>query len=55
MIYNEKDIPDFQKEYCEAICHLKGQCIKENKDNHWFLTCPFYHKWKLGYEYVVKV
>lgn len=51
MLYDKKDIPQFQEEVCKNKCVLKGKCI-DNKDEHWFLMCPHYHKWKLGYQSV---
>ena len=48
--YDEKDVPTFQEEVCKKTCILKGSCIEKYKDNaHWFLMCPHYHSWKLGY------
>ena len=46
---NEKDIPQFQQDVCLKTCIMKGKCIEEGQDNHWFLMCPHYHQWKLGY------
>lgn len=48
-LYDPKNVPQFQKEVCNKTCHLKGQCIKDGQDTHWFLMCPLYHKWKIGY------
>lgn len=48
MAYDKKDVPQFQKDMCSK-CVLKGKCIEEGKDDHWFLMCPHYHQWKLGY------
>ena len=47
--YEVKDVPRFKEEVCNKTCVLKGKCINEGKDNHWFLMCPHYHSWKLGY------
>ena len=49
MQYDPKDIPTFKEEVCKSTCILNGKCIDEGKDNHWFLMCPHYHSWKLGY------
>jgi hypothetical protein len=27
---------------------MKGKCIEEAKNEHWFLMCPHYFNWKLG-------
>lgn len=48
MKYEPKDIPQFQEDVCKKTCIMKGSCIKEGKDNHWFLMCPHYFNWKLG-------
>ena len=48
--YDRKDVPSFQEDICKKICLMKESCIKEGKDDHWFLMCPHYHQWKLGYE-----
>lgn len=47
MKYDKKDIPQFQKEVCLCDCVMKGKCIEENKDDHWFLVCPKFFMWKL--------
>jgi len=48
--YDKKDIPQFQEDVCKKTCVMKGSCIeKYNGDDHWFLMCPHYHQWKLGY------
>ncbi|MBQ2175890.1 MAG: hypothetical protein II453_12780 [Alphaproteobacteria bacterium] len=47
--YEEKDVPLFQEEVCKMKCVNKGKCIEEGQDSHWFLMCPHYHSWKLGY------
>lgn len=47
--YNEKEVPQFQEEVCKKTCIMKGKCINDSKDNHWFLMCPHFHSWKLGY------
>jgi len=49
MKYDEHDIPQFQEEICNGRCKMKGKCITEGKDNHWFLMCPHYFNWKIGY------
>lgn len=49
MKYEEKDIPKFQEEVCKNNCIMGGKCIDEEKDNHWYLMCPHYFNWKLGY------
>lgn len=50
MKYDEKDVPIFKEEVCLKTCIECGRCINEGKDNHWFLMCPHYHEWKIGYE-----
>lgn len=54
MDYTKEDIKLFQKEICTAECILKGKCIKENKNDHWYTTCPhfFYWKNKIPYSFV---
>ena len=47
--YDVKDVPSFKEEVCNKTCVLKGKCVNEGKDNHWFLMCPHYHRWKIGY------
>lgn len=47
--YVEKDVPNFQENVCRKNCVMQGKCIEESKDVHWFLMCPHYHSWKLGY------
>ena len=47
--YDVKDIPTFQEEVCKKTCVEAGKCIEDGRDNHWFLMCPHYHSWKLGY------
>jgi hypothetical protein len=49
MEYDKKDVPQFQEDVCKKTCIMKGKCVEENKDTHWFLMCPHYHSWKLGY------
>ena len=49
MKFDKKDIPQFQKEVCLTDCVLKGKCIEEGKDEHWFLACPKFFNWKIGY------
>lgn len=48
MKYDKKDVPDFQEQVCKKTCILKGKCINEGKNEHWFLMCPHYFNWKLG-------
>ena len=48
MQYDKKDIPVFQEQVCKKTCLYKGECIKEGKDNDWYLMCPHYFNWKLG-------
>lgn len=52
--YDEKDIPQFQEEVCLKKCVCKGKCINDGNNNHWFLMCPHYHRWKLGYSSFVE-
>ena len=47
--YKASEVPQFQEEVCKKTCIVNGKCINEGKDNHWFLMCPHYHRWKLGY------
>jgi hypothetical protein len=49
MKFDKKDIPQFQKEVCFCDCVMKGKCIEEKKDDHWFLVCPKFFNWKTGY------
>ena len=49
MKYDKKDIPQFQKEVCLCDCIMKGKCIEEGKDDKWFLACPKFFNWKIGY------
>ena len=49
MKYDKKDIPQFQKEVCLCDCIMKGKCIEEGKDDNWFLVCPKFFNWKIGY------
>ena len=28
---------------------MKGKCINDNREDHWFLMCPHYFNWKIGY------
>ena len=48
MKYDKKDVPAFQEQVCKKTCVCKGKCIKDGKDDHWFLMCPHYFNWKLG-------
>lgn len=47
MKYDEKDVPQFQEEVCKKTCIMKGKCIKDGQNKHWFLMCPHYFNWKL--------
>ena len=47
--YKASEVPQFQEDVCKKTCIMNGKCIEEGKDNHWFLMCPHYHQWKLGY------
>lgn len=49
MKYESKDVPQFQEDVCKKTCIMKGKCIEDGQNNHWFLMCPHYHQWKLGY------
>ncbi len=49
MKYDEKDVPQFQEEVCNGRCKMKGKCLSEYKDNHWYLMCPHYFNWKIEY------
>ena len=49
MEYDKKDVPQFQEDVCKKKCINKGSCIEKYTDPHWFLMCPHYHSWKLGY------
>lgn len=49
MRYDPKDVPVFKEEVCKTTCRMKGKCINDERDDHWFLMCPHYHSWKLGY------
>jgi hypothetical protein len=48
MKYDVKDVPKFQEEVCKRDCIMKGKCIDDARDPHWFLMCPHYFNWKLG-------
>lgn len=54
MKYDEKDIPQFQEDICKKTCVMQGICIEEEKDNHWYLMCPHYFNWKIGYHSFVE-
>lgn len=45
--YDPKDVPSFQDEICKKECVMKGKCIEDKRDNHWFLMCPHYFNWKM--------
>lgn len=47
--YKTSDVPQFQQDVCLKTCIMKGKCIEEGQNNNWFLMCPHYHQWKLGY------
>ena len=47
--YEVKDVPSFKEEVCKKTCIMKGKCIEDGQNSHWFLMCPHYHQWKLGY------
>lgn len=49
MTYDPKDVPQFKQDICLKTCIQKGQCINEDRNDHWFLMCPHYHSWKLEY------
>ena len=49
MQYDAKDVPQFKEDVCKKTCIQQGKCIEEEKNDHWFLMCPHYHSWKLGY------
>lgn len=49
MKYDEKEVPQFQEEVCKKTCKMKGKCISDGRDNHWYLMCPHYFNWKIGY------
>ena len=48
--YKVSDVPQFQEEVCKKTCIMKGKCIDDERDSHWFLMCPHYHQWKLKYK-----
>ena len=52
--YKESDIPQFQEEVCKKTCIYNGRCIEEGKNKHWFLMCPHYFNWKIGYKSFVQ-
>lgn len=47
MKYDKKDVPAFKEEVCKTTCIMKGKCINEGQNDHWFLMCPHYFSWKL--------
>lgn len=49
MTYDAKDVPQFKEEVCKKTCIMKGKCINDNREDHWFLMCPHYFNWKIGY------
>ena len=48
MKYDKKDVPAFQEQVCKKTCIMKGKCIEDGKNEHWFLMCPHYFNWKLS-------
>lgn len=48
--YKESEIPQFQEEVCKKTCIMKGSCIEFGYDNHFFLMCPHYFNWKIGFK-----
>ena len=50
MKYDPKDVLTFQEEVCNKTCTMKGKCIVNGQDKHWFLMCPHYFNWKIGYK-----
>lgn len=47
--YKASEVPQFQEEVCKKTCIMKGKCIEDGQNSHWFLMCPHYHRWKFGY------
>jgi len=50
MKYDKKDIPQFQEDVCKKTCIMKGKCIEDGQNDHWFLMCPHYFNWKIEYK-----
>lgn len=48
--YKESEVPQFQEEVCKKTCIMKGKCIEEGYDKHFFLMCPHYFNWKIGFK-----
>ena len=49
MKYDGKEVPQFQEEVCKKTCKMKSKCISDGRDSHWYLMCPHYFNWKIGY------
>ena len=49
MQYDVKDVHQFKEEVCNKTCTQRGKCVEEEKDDHWFLMCPHYFNWKIGF------
>ena len=50
MKYDSKDVLAFKEEVCNNTCIMKGKCIAEGQDDRWFLMCPHYFSWKIGFK-----
>ena len=53
MKYDEKDVPLFKKVICPHCNSYELSCRKkdEENNNHWFLMCPKFFNWFMGYKY----
>ena len=53
MKYDEKDVPLFKKVICPHCNSYELSCRKkhEENNNHWFLMCPKFFNWIMGYKY----
>lgn len=51
MKYDEKDVPLFKEVICSHCKSYELTCKKRDNENnkHWFLMCPKYFYWVLGY------
>ena len=47
MKLDEKKVPDFKNEVCSK-CSWINQC--NDKDNHWFMMCPKFFNWCIGFK-----
>ena len=48
--YDKSDLPTFREEVCKKTCIMKGRCIEDGQDDHFFLMCPHYFNWKTEFK-----